>query len=134
MNAALPPSLRVPFRALAVAMVPDAASLDERGWEEVDAAMARALSTRPPAVRRQLSILIRALDTLPLFRWGRRFHELGAARRARFLDAVQHSPILLLRRGVWGLRTLIFMAYYARPEVQSALGYRASARGWSARR
>jgi hypothetical protein len=133
-NAALPPSLRVPFRALAVAMVPDAASLDERGWEEVDAAMGRALSARPPAVRRQLALLVRALDTLPLFRWGRRFHELGAARRARFLDSVQHSPILLLRRGVWGLRTLVFMAYYARPDVQSSLGYHASARGWSARR
>ena len=134
MNAALPPSLRVPFRALAVAMVPDAASLDERGWEEVDAAMTKALSTRPPAVRRQLAILIRALDALPLLRWGRRFHQLGAARRARFLDSVQHSPILLLRRGVWGLRTLVFMAYYARPEVQASLGYRASARGWSTRR
>jgi hypothetical protein len=92
-NAALPPSLRVPFRALAVAMVPDAASLDERGWREVDAAMAQALSTRPPAVRRQLGLLIRALDTLPLFRWGRRFHQLGAGRRARFLDSMQHSPI-----------------------------------------
>jgi hypothetical protein len=133
-NAALPHSLRVPFRALAIAMVPDAASLDERGWEDMDAAMAKALATRPPAVRRQLAMLVRALDTLPLFRWGRRFHELGAARRARFLDSVQHSPILLLRRGVWGLRTLVFMAYYARPEVQSSLGYRASARGWSARR
>jgi hypothetical protein len=126
--------LRAPFRALAVAMVPDAASLDERGWEEVDAAMARALSTRPPSVQRQIAILIRALDTLPLFRWGRRFHQLGAARRARFLESIQHSPILLLRRGVWGLRTLVFMAYYARPEVQSSLGYRASPGGWSARR
>lgn len=133
-NAALPASLRVPFRALAVAMVPDTASLDERGWQDIDNAIAKALSTRPPAVRRQLTVLIRLLDTLPVLRWGRRFHELGAARRARFLDAMQHSPILLLRRGVWGLRTLVFMAYYAQPEVQTSLGYRASARGWGAHR
>src|SRR5688572_7505993 len=115
-------------------MVPDAAALDERAWRDVNASIAQALAKRPPAARRQLALLVRVLDTLPLFRWGRRFHELGAARRARFLDAVQHSPILLLRRGVWGLRTLVFMAYYARPEVQASLGYRAAARGWSARR
>ena len=134
MDPGLPPSLRAPFRALAVAIVPDAATLDEKAWSDMDAAIAQALAKRPPAVRRQLALLIRLLDALPLFRWGRRFHALGAARRARFLDAMQYSPILLLRRGVWGLRTLVFLAYYTRPELQTMLGYRASARGWSARR
>ncbi len=115
-------------------MVPDAATLDENAWRDVDAAIAQALAKRPPAARRQLAMLVRVLDTLPLFRWGRRFHALGAARRARFLDAMQYSPIPLVRRGVWGLRTLIFLGYYARVEVQTTLGYRASARGWAARR
>jgi hypothetical protein len=115
-------------------MVPDAAALDETAWRDVDASIARALAKRPPAVRRQVALFIRILDTLPLFRWGRRFHALGAARRARFLDAMQYSPIPLLRRGVWGLRTLVFLGYYARPDVQTTLGYRASARGWAGRR
>jgi hypothetical protein len=47
---------------------------------------------------------------------------------------MQYSPIPLLRRGVWGLRTLVFLGYYTRPEVQMTLGYRASARGWVTRR
>lgn len=134
MDTALPRSLQPAFRALAVSIVPDAATLDEKAWRDMDASITAALAKRPPAVRRQLALLIRVLDALPLLRWGRRFHALGAARRARFLDAMQYSPILLLRRGVWGLRTLVFLAYYARPEVQTTLGYRATARGWSARR
>jgi hypothetical protein len=133
-NSAIPTSLQAPFRALAIAMAPDAATLDEHGWQEVDAAIARALTTRPPRVRRQLVMLIRMLDALPLLRWGRRFRDLGAGRRARFLDAVQYSPIPVLRRGVWGLRTLIFLSYYGRPDVQATLGYRANARGWRVRR
>jgi hypothetical protein len=133
-NRAFPPSLQAPFRALAIAIVPDAATLDEKTWREMDASIAEALAKRPPSVRRQLALLIRILDALPLLRWGRRFHQLGAARKARFLDALQYSPILLLRRGVWGLRTLVFLAYYTRPEVQTTLGYRAAPRGWSARR
>ena len=134
MDTALPRSLQAPFRALAVAIVPDAARLDERGWNDIEESVARTLSTRPPAARRQLAMLIRILDALPLLRWGRRFHQLGAARRARFLDAMQYSPILLVRRGVWALRTLVFLAYYTRPEVQATLGYRAAPRGWSVRR
>ena len=134
MDTALPSSLQAPFRALAVTMVPDAATLDESGWQTMDAAISEALSRRSPAMRRQLALFVRILDTLPLLRWGRRFHALGASRRARFLDAMQYSPISLLRRGVWGLRTLVFLGYYARLDVQSTLGYRASARGWGARR
>jgi hypothetical protein len=134
MQPALPASLQAPFRALAITMVPDAASLDEKAWRDVDASIAQALARRPPSVRRQLALLIRVLDALPLLRWGRRFRHLGAGRRARFLDAIQYSPILLLRRGVWGLRTLVFLAYYARPDVQLELGYQATPRGWRARR
>ena len=133
-DTALPSSLQAPFRAIAVTMVPDAAALDETGWRAMDASIAEALAKRPPAMRRQLALFIRILDTLPLFRWGRRFHALGAARRARFLDALQYSPIPLLRRGVWGVRTLVFLGYYARADVQATLGYRATARGWRARR
>ena len=115
-------------------MVPDAAALDESAWRDVDNAIARVLAKRPASARRQLALLVRILDTLPLFRWGRRFHALGAARRARFLDTMQYAPIPLVRRGVWGLRTLVFLGYYARPEVQATLGYRATARGWTIRR
>ena len=42
--------------------------------------------------------------------------------------------MLLFRRGVWGLRTLVMMGWYTNPSVIAALGYRASAAGWEARR
>ena len=42
--------------------------------------------------------------------------------------------MLAVRRGFWGLRTLVFMGYYARPEAAAAIGYRADVRGWEARR
>jgi hypothetical protein len=122
------------FRALAATFVPEAGALDERGWVEAEAIVERFLRTRPAAIQRQLRLLIRLLDLLPLFRYGRRFRTLDAARRLRFLEAAQNAPVLLLRRGVWGLRTLSFMAYYARPGAAAEIGYRADARGWEARR
>lgn len=121
------------FRALAQTFVPEMGALDERGWAEAEAIVERFLAGRPEAVRRQLVLLIRALDALPLLRYGRRFTRLDGARRLRALAALQDAPILLVRRGVWGLRTLAFMGYYARPEAQASIGYRADARGWEAR-
>ena len=133
-----PPTLlapvRVPFRAIAATVVPDAARLDEHGWAALEAVIEEQLATRPAPLRRQLVVFIRLVDALPLARWGRRFRALDAARRTRVLEALQDAPVLLLRRGFWGLRTLVFMGYYTRPGVASAIGYRAHLRGWLARR
>lgn len=122
------------FRALAATFVPEASALDESGWAAAEAIVEQALAERPAAVRRQIGLLVRVLQFLPVLRWGRPFTSLDAAVRLRFLEALQRSPVLLLRRGVWGLRTLAFMGYYARPEAAGPIGYRADPRGWEARR
>lgn len=121
------------FRALACTFVPEAQELDERGWAEAEAICERFLASRPAAVRRQVVLLVRLLDLLPLLRWARRFTALDPDRRFRFLAALQDAPLLLLRRGIWGLRTIAFMGYYGRPEAAAAVGYRAARRGWEAR-
>jgi hypothetical protein len=121
------------FRALAETIVPDAARLDEEGWGELARIVDQALADRPASLRRQLALLIGVLTFLPLLRYGRWFPALPSERRARFLSAVQDAPLLLLRRGFWGLRTLVFMGYYARPEAAAEIGYHADVRGWEAR-
>lgn len=125
-------SVSEPFRALACTIVPEAAALDESGWREMERIVDTALAQRPAAMRRQLRLFIRLVDTLPLLRYGRPFRRLSLARRTRFLERVERSPLLIIRRGFWGLRTLVFMGYYARPEIARALGYRAGPKGWSA--
>lgn len=125
--------VRPAFRAIAATVVPEAAELDEAGWSRVEETIETALAARPAAVRRQLTILIRSLDLSPLPRYGRRFRGLDAARRIRILEAAQDSPLALVRRGFWGLRTLILLGYYARPEAGREIGYRAHPRGWEAR-
>lgn len=126
--------MRDTFRAIAVTVVPDASALDEAGWNDLDALVEKTLARRPPAMRRQLVLFVRAIEHLPRLRWGRPFADLSPDERTRFLSGLEHAPLLLLRRGFWGLRTLVFLGYYARPEAAAAIGYRADARGWEARR
>ncbi len=121
------------FHAMAATFVPEAQELDERGWSEADAIVEAFLATKPEGVRRQVVLLVRALQLLPILRWGRPFTALDAGRRSRFLGALQDAPLLLLRRGIWGLRTIAFMGYYGRSAAAAAIGYRADKRGWDAR-
>jgi len=122
------------FRAIATAVVPEAAKLTEDEWGAAAAIIARAVASRPRAMRRQLGVFIRALDLLSLVRRGRSFSSLRQSERSELLEWLGASPLLALRRGVWGVRTLAFMGYYARAEAAKAIGYQASADGWTARR
>ncbi len=128
------PSIRPILRAIGVTVVPEASRLDEAEWAALERVVADALAARPRAIRRQVLLFIRLVQWLPLLRHGRRFTQLNAVRRTRFLETLQNSAILLLRRGCWGLRTLLLMGYYGRPEAARAIGYAADPRGWEARR
>lgn len=122
------------FRAVVATVVPEAALLDDAGWREVESIIARALSQRPAKVRRQIALFIAILDVVALVRYRHRLAVLDQRRRTRLLESCSRSKALVIRRGVWGLRTLALMGYYARQEAARAIGYGASAAGWSARR
>lgn len=127
-------AVRDSFRALATSIVPEAVNLTPEEWSEVEQIVEQGLAARPAAIRRQLRLFVRILNVLPIFRFGHTFRSLDAARRTRFLLAMQDAPLLLLRRGFWGIRTLVFMGYYGRAAARDEIGYRADVRGWEARR
>jgi hypothetical protein len=123
---------RPTFRAVACTVVPAAASLDEAGWREVETIVETALAARPEHMRRQLATLLRVIRWLPAARFGRTFGSLDPGRRARVLSRLERSRIVLVRRGFWGLRTLILMGYYGRRAAANAIGYGATRDGWDA--
>ena len=126
-------SVRHIVYAVATAVVPESSVLDDRGWAELHAVMEGALAARDARVRRQLVGFLRLLQFLPLLRYGRPLTSLNARQRHAFLETIEHSPLLIVRRGFWGLRTLVFMGYYTRADVADAIGYRPRLGGWAAR-
>ena len=122
------------FRAVAATVVPECKELPESEWTELERIVEFGLASRPAQLQKQLVMFLRAIDMLPVIRFGTRFRRLGAAQQERVVTSLQNSRVLVLRRGMWGLRTLVFMGYYARPAAAVAIGYRASPEGWAARR
>jgi hypothetical protein len=126
--------VRAVFRAVVVTVVPDAKQLDEPGWLALEQLVEDALAIRPPALRRQLRLFLRAIEWLPVVRYGRTFSGLRDEQRGRFLRYLQDHRLERIRCGFWGLRTLAFLGYYGRPEGAHAIGYVLDARGWEALR
>src|SRR5690606_1847589 len=104
------------FHALAEAIVPETVAMTPAEWQAFDRLIADALATRPARMRRQLAIFIRLLNLISLWRFRKPLHRLDVPKRTQFLSDIQDSKLLLFRRGFWGVRTLVFMGYYARPE------------------
>jgi hypothetical protein len=126
--------VRGTFRAVAETIVPEARVLPGGEWHCVEGIVEGALAARPARLRQQLLLLVRVIELVPMLRYGRGFTALDPDERTSVLSAFQAAPLLLLRRGFWGLRTLVLMGYYARPAAAAEIGYRADARGWDARR
>lgn len=131
-----PPSTTAPwpaFRAFAQCFIPETALATEPEWREVEAVVRNALAARPPRVRRQIFLFVRLILLAARARHRHGFAALDRARATALLEGLAASRMLLLRRGVWGLRTLVMMGWYTNPSVIAALGYHASAAGWDAR-
>jgi len=103
-------------------------------WSDFYAVIDTALSRRPASMRRQLRLFLGLLNVLAWLQHRRSLTSLSPQTRAAFLSRIENSNMLLFRRGFWGIRTLVFMGYYARPACASSLGYAATPRGWELRR
>jgi hypothetical protein len=122
------------FRAVVLTVVPDAATLDDAGWEQLDRLVLRSLSTRPRELRRRLHVFMRLVQWLPLLRLGRPFTSLKPAQRERFLRSLQEHRLEAIRLGFWGLRTLALLGYYGRSDAALSVGYQPDPAGWEAAR
>jgi hypothetical protein len=126
--------VRPVFRAVVSIVVPEANKLDEQSWRELETLAETTLQNRPRAMHRQLRLFIRAIQWMPVFRYGRRFTSLRAEQRMQVLCYLQDHRLEIVRCGFWGLRTLAFLGYYGTPEGLQTTGYAPDVRGWEALR
>jgi len=117
-----------------LAVVPDAETLDEAGWAELERLVLRSLLSRPRELQRRIRFFMSLVQWLPLLRYGRPLSALHPHRRERFLRSLQEHRLDAMRLGFWGLRTLALLGFYGRTEAAQSIGYRPDAAGWEVTR
>ena len=125
-------SLQNPLRAIGSAVLPSSEALDDEGWAEAERIIEGALASKPAGIKRQIRLFLRLVNFLPILSTGRTLSKLPLEKRAAFLQRLHRSPLMALRRGMWGIRTLIFMGYYNQDRVREGIGYAADPGGWPA--
>ncbi|MGW8267626.1 MAG: hypothetical protein ACWGSQ_14770 [Longimicrobiales bacterium] len=111
---------------------PHPRALDADGWEKAEAIIEAALAPRPPVVKWQLRLFLRLVNLMTLPSTGCTFETLPLERRASVLEGLERSRLKALRRGLWGVRTLLFMGYYTQDKIRERIGYHATPEGWAA--
>ena len=124
-------SLQEPLRAIGSVVLPSSPALDGEGWDEAERIIEGALSSKPPGMKRQIRLFLRLVNFLPVLTTGRTLVSLPPDGRAAFLRRLHRSPLMPLRRGLWGIRTLLFMGYYTQDRVRQEIGYGADPWGWT---
>lgn len=127
-------SVRHTVAAVARTVVPEIADLDDDDWLVVERTLEREFLRRPATVRRQVVLFLTALEFLSVLRFGRPFSHLLPGSRIRFLESLQRSSMVAVRRGVWGIRTLVLVGWYTQPATTLAIGYAPQFDGWTVRR
>jgi len=117
------------FRAVAEAALPATREYTADEWAAAEQVIEGALADRPASVGRQIGLFLSILDLLPFLTRARSFRALPAQGRLEVLESLQEHRLLLFRRGVWGVRTLVYMGHYTRTEVHRSMGYGAHPRG-----
>jgi hypothetical protein len=125
-------SLQAPLRAIGSVVLPSPEALDEEGWAEAERIFEGALASKPTGIKRQIRLFLHMVNLLPVLSTGRTLVKLPVDRRATFLRRLHRSPLMPLRRGMWGIRTLLFMGYYNQDRVRKEIGYGADPWGWTA--
>ncbi len=110
-------------------IAPGIAALDADARDRVVAIVRHAVASRPVALQRQFDLFLNLVRWGPVLRYGRRFDDLDPDRQDAVLRWFYDAPVMVLRQGFWGLKTLVFMGFYGRPEAGAQIGYRPSRTG-----
>jgi hypothetical protein len=108
---------------LAARIVPESAGAPPQVTDPLLAAVDEELRPRPRLQQLEFKLLLFAIRWMTVPFTLHRFEHLPGERQDRWLRFLENAPLTLLRVGIWGLKTLVFLGYYTQDGVQQRIVY-----------
>ena len=108
---------------LAARVVPESAGAPPQVTEPLLAAVDEELRPRSRLQQLEFKLLLFAIRWMTVPFTLHRFERLPGERQDRWLGFLENAPLTLLRVGIWGLKTLVFLGYYTQDGVQQRIVY-----------
>jgi hypothetical protein len=109
---------------LAHRLAPGSQTMSTEEVQAFFAAVRRTLGARPRALQLQFALFLSVVRWLPALRYGGPIERLSPEDQDAALRWFQSAPIGLLRKGFWGLKTIVYLGYYGQPEIAARLGWK----------
>lgn len=113
---------------LAARIIPEVASAELDVKRSFTTTIDQALRLQPPAQRFLFKLLLFALQWMTVPFTLRRLDHLPPGWQDALLRLLENAPLRILRAGVWGVKTLVFMGYYGQETVERRIQYLPSKR------
>jgi len=108
---------------LAARIVPESAGAPPQVTDPLLAAVDEELRPRPRLQQLEFKLLLFAIRWMTVPFTLHRFERLPGERQDRWLGFLENAPLTLLRVGIWGLKTLVFLGYYTQDGVLQRIVY-----------
>ena len=108
---------------LAARIVPESADAPMQVTDRLLAAVDEELRPRPRLQQLEFKLLLLAIRWMTLPFTLHRFERLPGERQDRWLRRLENAPLTLLRVGIWGLKTRVFLGYDTQDGVQHRILY-----------
>jgi len=115
--------------AIAPRIVPASAQMTPEARAAMLALIEDTVASRAPAMRRQLHVFLAVLRWSPVLRYLRPIDRLDGGRQDAVLRWFQAHPLQVIRGGLWGVRTLVLLGVYGRPDAGPSIAYMPSTDG-----
>ena len=115
------------FLAIQACAVPRSRAFSDAQREEGLRLVNHLLEDQPAGVHRKLIALLALIELLAWLTGGCGFPELDGARQTRVLGLLFDAPVPLLRKGFWGLNTLVKLSVFGQPSVYPDIRYQREA-------
>jgi hypothetical protein len=109
--------------SLAARIVPESAGAPPQVTDPLLAAVDQELRPRPRLQQLEFKLLLFAIRWMTVPFTLHRFERLPGERQDRWLSFLENAPLTLLRVGIWGLKTLVFLGYYTQAGVLQRIVY-----------
>jgi hypothetical protein len=108
---------------LAARIISESAGMPAEVAGPLLAAVDEELRPRPRLQQLAFKLLLLAIRWMTLPFTLRRFERLPPSRQDRWLRSLENAPLTLVRVGIWGLKTLVFLGYYTQDSVERRIRY-----------
>jgi len=110
------------LRFLSAAMIPSCDGNDELQTEIVQN-FGRIYSDLDADSQKNLLLFLKVLRILSRLRFLKDWRKMSVESRHRFFEFVESFPVGLIRAGFFGIRSLLFLSYYATESAWQRIGY-----------